>query len=98
MRRIDVSIKGSCIVSRNILLIIHVNGMTANKIEAIIATFLPYLYSVILYNRKVSNTAKIPIITRGTKYNCSTGFFSPSVSALGKPIMLNIPAKKICPK
>jgi len=98
MRSIDVKMKGSCIVSRNILLIIQVNGITANNIEAIIATFLPYLYSVILYNRKVSNTAKTPIITRGTKYNCSTGFFSPNVSTLGKPIMLKMPARKIWPK
>jgi hypothetical protein len=97
MSRIDVSMKGSCIVSRNILLIIHVKGITANNIEAIIATFLPYLYSVILYNRKVSNTAKIPIMIRGTKYNCSTGF-CPRVSELGKPIMLKMPAKKIWPK
>lgn len=98
MRSIDVKMKGSCIVSRNILLIIQVNGITANNIEAIIATFLPYLYSVILYNRKVSNTAKTPIITRGTKYNCSTGFSSPSVSRLGKPTKLKMPARKIWPK
>jgi hypothetical protein len=47
-RKIDVRINGNIIESKTILLINHVNGITANKIEAKIAMVLLYRVSVIL--------------------------------------------------
>ena len=65
---IDDKRKGVRIDSKSILLKNHVIGITANKIDAKSATFLPYLRSDILKMRKVSTTASIPINTLGTRY------------------------------
>ena len=43
----------------------HVNGITANKIDAAKATLSPYLFWDILKTKNVSAIAKIPIITLG---------------------------------
>ena len=61
------NIKGNAIESRNISLKILLNGITANKVADTNATFLLYLVSAILYTRKVSTTASIPIRTLGTR-------------------------------
>ena len=62
----DSRINGNSIESSNIPLNSHVEGITANKIDEINAIFLLYHVSAILYTRKVSATASIPIMIRGT--------------------------------
>jgi hypothetical protein len=74
-------------------------GITAKRTEAINATVIPYLLSVILKTNKVSRIAKIPTNNLGTKCNDSIDCRSDDgFSMSGYPIRLSAPAKNICPK
>ena len=74
-------------------------GITAKRTEAIKATVTPYLLSVILNTNKVSIIAKIPISNLGTMCRDSIDCKADDgLSMSGYPIILNTPAKNICPK
>ena len=83
-------------VSKYILRRIHVIGITAKRTDAIRATFLLYRLSDILYIKKVSTTARMPIITLGTKWSISIDWTSGvGCNEFGYPTLLIIQLKTI---
>src|SRR4029078_2626358 len=97
--RIEDKSKGMSKVSKYILRRIHVIGITAKRTDAIRATFLLYRLSDNLYIKKVSTTARIPIITLGTKWSISIDWTSGvGCNEFGYPTAPNNPAKNNCPK
>ena len=86
-------------VSKYILRKIQVIGITAKRTDAIKAAFLLYRLSVILYNKKVSSTARTPIIALGTRWSISIDWiFGVGCNEFGYPVTPNNPAKNNCPK
>jgi hypothetical protein len=98
-RRIEVRINGNISESKTTLLVNHVEGITANSSEENNATVGLNLLSAILYTKKVSITEIAPIINRGTANAVSMDNDSePVFTIFGKLIILNILARRICPK
>jgi hypothetical protein len=85
--------------SKTTLLVNQVEGITAKRNEANKPTAGLNLRSPILYIKRVSMTAMIPIINLGTANNSSMDT-KPEVALRlrGKSMILNIPPKNICPK
>jgi hypothetical protein len=85
--------------SKTILRVNHVDGITAKSREENNATVGLNLLSAILYTKKVSKTEMAPIINLGTANAASIDVDSvPVFTILGKFIILNRVARKICPK
>ena len=98
-RRIDVKINGNIRESKTTLLVNHVEGITAKSREENNATVGLNLLSAILYTKKVSITEIAPIINLGTANTVSIDIDSePVFTIFGKSIILNIVARRICPK
>jgi len=90
---------GNCIGSSQIRRIIQVRGITAKRTDAIRAIVVLYRRSAILNKRKVSNTARIPIIILGTvKISVIEEISVVGCKESGYPIMPRIPAKNSWPK
>jgi len=67
-KSIDDRKKGSWIDSSNTLLIGSVNGITAKRVDAVMAiVLLLYQYLAIRYTRAVSTNASVDMIIRGAK-------------------------------
>ena len=98
-RNIEVSTNGNIMESKTTLLVNQVDGITAKSSEENKPTYGLNLRSPILYIKKVSMTAMIPIINLGTANNPSIDTEPEVVLRLcGKLMILNIAAKNICPK
>jgi hypothetical protein len=95
----EVNIKGNIMESKTTLLVNQVDGITAKSNEENKPTYGLNLLSPILYIKKVSITARIPIINLGTANNPPIDIEPEVVLTLpGKSMILNIAAKSICPK
>jgi hypothetical protein len=98
-KSIDVSINGNIIESKTTLLVNQLVGITAKSNEENKPTVGLNLRSPILYIKKVSITAMIPIINLGIANNPSMETEPEFAFRLcGKSMILNIAAKNICPK
>jgi hypothetical protein len=96
---IEVSTNGNIMESKTTLLVNQVDGVTAKSNEANKPTVGLNLRSPILYIKKVSTIAMIPIINLGTANSPSIDTEPEIVLRLcGKLMILNIAAKNICPK
>jgi hypothetical protein len=85
--------------SKTTLLVNQDDGITAKSREENNAIVGLNRRSAILYIKNVSITAKTPIINLGVSNNLSTDVASEvGFRICGKSMILNIAAKKICPK
>jgi hypothetical protein len=93
----DVRRNGIRIESSTIRLRTQVIGITANNMAATKATLLPYRRPAMLYNRRVSTTASIPINTLGIAYSISKEllFVTSKSAESGNWIIENNAARKI---
>jgi hypothetical protein len=98
-KSIEVRINGNIMESKTTLLVNQLDGITAKSREENNATVGLNLRSPILYIKKVSTTAMTPIINLGTANKLSIDTESEAAFRIcGKSMILNIAAKKICPK
>ena len=90
-RRTDVKINGNISESKTILLVNHVEGITAKSREENNAAVGLNLLSAIFYTKKVSKTEMTPIINLGTANTASIDIDpEPFFTIFGKSIILNI--------